>query len=86
MSSVGVSDCAAIVLVGHNRVLSTTLHKSKNFPQALCVNFFPSFLEVVLMSAVLHNVALHNILYLYLDIVYVVSFSMYVEFFNAFLT
>ena len=41
MSYVGLDDCEAIALIGHNSVLSTARPRNKKFPQTCWMNFLP---------------------------------------------
>ena len=41
ISSVGLDDCDAMALIGHNNVLSTALPRKRNFPHTCWMNFFP---------------------------------------------
>ena len=41
VSSVGLVECKAIALVGHNSVLSTARPRNKKFPQTCWMNFLP---------------------------------------------
>ena len=41
VSSVGLADCEAIALMGHNSVESTARPRNRNFPQTCWMNFLP---------------------------------------------